>query len=107
MIPDASKMDANTVRCELCGRLMPRKRITLHHLVPKSRGGGPEVRVPTCKPCHKTVHNTFTNKELARDYTTIESLRSAEELQPFLAFIRKQKPEKTITVKSDRRGKRR
>ncbi len=78
---------------------MPKRLITLHHLKPKSRGGGPEVRVPACKPCHKTIHATFTNKQLAADYTTLESLRTAPELTGFLKFIRKQRPEKNVVVK--------
>ncbi|MEM8874569.1 MAG: HNH endonuclease signature motif containing protein [Planctomycetota bacterium] len=93
-------------RCELCGRTVPKKMITLHHLRPKSRGGGPEERVPTCKPCHKQIHATFTNKQLAADYADIQALRTAEKLQPFLAFIRKQKPERNITVRTIRRRRR-
>ncbi|MEM6562285.1 MAG: HNH endonuclease signature motif containing protein [Planctomycetota bacterium] len=85
---------------------MPKRLLTLHHLRPKSRGGGPEVRVPTCKPCHKQIHATFTNKQLAADFANIDALRTAEQLQPFLKFIRKQKPDRNITVKTVRRRRR-
>lgn len=93
-------------RCELCGRLVPKRMITLHHLKPKSRGGGPEVRTPICRPCHKQIHATFTNKQLEKDFTRIEALRESEQLRPFIAFIRKQRPDRNITVKTVRRRRR-
>ena len=100
VIPDASVLRrASEVRCALCGRVVPKRLITLHHLKPKSRGGGAEVRVPTCRPCHKMVHATFTNKQLDHDYADLDKLRRAHELQPFLAFIRKQKPDRNVSVK--------
>ncbi len=83
-------------QCDLCGRLVPRRLITLHHLLPKQKGGRPEHRRPLCKPCHKQVHATFGNADLARRYATIEQLRSAELLQPFLAWVRRQRPDRTF-----------
>jgi 5-methylcytosine-specific restriction protein A len=78
--------------CSLCQRLVPRRLITLHHLKPKERGGRAEHRTPLCKPCHKQLHATYSNKELDRELDSLESLRNAAELQPFLRWIRKQKP---------------
>ena len=66
--------------------------ITLHHLLPKSKGGGADVRVPLCKPCHKQIHATFGNADLAKVYASVDALRSAEALGPFLKWVRKQKP---------------
>ncbi len=83
-------------RCELCGRLVPPELITLHHLTPKERGGKAEHRVPMCKPCHKQVHAVLGNKELARSYATIEQLRAAPQLQTFLVWIRKQRPDRVF-----------
>ena len=86
-----------------------RGMITLHHLLPKQKGGKADVRVPLCRPCHKQIHATFANNQLARSYTTIESLRTAAELQPFLKWIRKQKPDRnfrTITSNAHPRSKR-
>ena len=70
--------------------------ITLHHLLPKSKGGGAEVRVPLCKPCHKQIHATFGNTELAKGYASVAALRAAEALQPFLKWVRKQKPDRSF-----------
>ena len=82
--------------CRLCERDVPREMITLHHLTPKERGGTAEQRVPLCKPCHKQLHATFSNKDLARTYHSLDSLKGAASLQPFLGWIRKQKPERNF-----------
>ena len=82
--------------CSLCERSVPANLITLHHLKPKSRGGQAEHRTPLCKPCHKQLHATYTNKELDLKLDSLESLRQAEQLQPFLAWIRKQKPDRNF-----------
>ncbi|HEV8291558.1 MAG TPA: HNH endonuclease signature motif containing protein [Tepidisphaeraceae bacterium] len=81
-----------TARCKLCHREVPAALITLHHLQPRSRGGKPEQRIALCKPCHKQLHATFSNIELEKVYPTLEALRAAPKLQPFLKWIRKQKP---------------
>jgi 5-methylcytosine-specific restriction enzyme A len=105
------ELESATVVCPLCGRDMPRWQITLHHLTPKERGGKAEDRTPMCRPCHKQLHALFSNKHLARQYRTIESLREAPELHPFLRWIRKQNPDRNFkTVQSNahpNRGRRR
>lgn len=82
--------------CVFCGRTVPAKLITLHHLLPKERGGKAEHREPLCKPCHKQIHAVFSNKQLADDYATLASLQAAPELATFLAWIRKQKPDRNF-----------
>src|SRR5689334_9888864 len=82
--------------CGLCGREVPGRMITLHHLTPKQKGGKAEHRTPLCSPCHKQLHATFSNTDLARTYDSIESLRAAMPLQPFLRWIRKQKPDRNF-----------
>ena len=91
-----------TVLCPLCDRHVPSWQITLHHLTPKERGGKAEHRTPMCRPCHKQVHALFSNKHLERQYPTIELLRAAPELAPFLKWIRKQKPDRNFrTIQSN------
>jgi 5-methylcytosine-specific restriction enzyme A len=82
--------------CCLCRRQVPRNLITLHHLKPRQKGGRAEDRVPLCKPCHKQLHAMFSNSELAKLYDSLESLGSAPELQAFLKWIRKQKPDRNF-----------
>jgi 5-methylcytosine-specific restriction enzyme A len=88
--------------CSLCGRIVPSHLITLHHLLPKQKGGKADDRVPLCKPCHKQIHATFGNGELARMYTDLNSLRSAPQLARFLKWIRRQKSDRVFrTVTSN------
>ena len=97
----------HTETCELCRRQVPRRLITQHHVKPKSEGGKHSHKSPLCKPCHKQVHATFSNKELAKLYADMGSLRAAESLQPFLKWIAKQKPDRNFrTVMSNAHPKR-
>ena len=95
--------------CSLCRRLVPADLITRHHLTPREKGGAAEDRTGLCRPCHKQLHAIFSNAELAKLYDSIESLRKASKLQPFLKWIRKQKPDRvfrTISAKDKpRRGR--
>ena len=75
---------------------MPAGMITLHHLTPKQKGGKAEHRTPVCRPCHKQVHAVFGNNDLAKSYADIAALRQAPLLQPFLMWIRKQKPDRNF-----------
>jgi hypothetical protein len=70
--------------------------ITLHHLLPKQKGGKAEDRAPLCRPCHGQLHAVYSNADLARHYATIEALRAAPLLEPFLKWIRKQRPDRTF-----------
>ena len=87
---------SETEVCQLCERDVPRDMITLHHLKPKQKGGKAEHRAPMCKPCHKQLHATYSNTELARIYPSVEMLREAPLLQPFLQWIQKQKPDRNF-----------
>ena len=86
--------------CALCRHQYDRRELTRHHVVPKSRGGT-DIEL-LCPLCHKQVHALFTERELEEHYGTLDKLESAEPLQPFLRFVRKRKPTKSITVKSSR-----
>ena len=97
----------DTAVCELCRRHVPRRLITQHHVKPRSEGRKHSHKTPLCKPCHKQVHATFSNKELAKLYDDLEALRTAERLQPFLKWIAKQKPDRNFrTVMSNAHPKR-
>jgi hypothetical protein len=96
-------------RCELCGRDVPRSLITMHHLTPREKGGKADDKAPLCKPCHKQLHAMFGNTQLAKELASIDALQRVESLQPFLKWIRKQKPDRnfrTITSSSHPGAKR-
>ena len=87
--------------CPLCLHGYDRREVTKHHLVPKSRGGRETVLL--CRACHRQLHATFTEKELERQYPTVESLAGAEDLQPYLNWVRRRKPTKRVAVKTAKR----
>jgi hypothetical protein len=91
------------VTCAICQRDVPGRLITLHHLTPKSRGGGADVRVPTCRTCHKQIHASFTNKELDDGFDSVGALRDSPRLSGFIKWVRKQSPDRTFSVASDSR----
>src|ERR671934_1139450 len=76
--------------CALCGRPFDQKQLTKHHCLPREKGGTREHVEWVCRQCHGMVHATYTNATLAALYPTIERLRQAPELAPFLRWVRKQ-----------------
>ena len=91
---------ATETYCGLCERAV--QQTTRHHLVPREEGGRYGEVVDLCQPCHSSVHRFLTNKQLARQYPTVEALRSAEELRGYLSWIRKNRVEK---IRNRRGGK--
>ncbi len=88
-------------RCELCGRIVA--QLTVHHLVPRSQVSRRErSTLPTaklCVACHKQLHVLFSNRDLKTQFASIGELQRAPEMQKFLAWIRKQDPNKHIKVR--------
>lgn len=79
--------------CALCGRPVPKGvRQSLHHLVPKLKGGkgGPVVLLHQI--CHNEIHASLTEAELARDYDTPEKLRAHPRLAAFVNWVAKRPP---------------
>ena len=79
--------------CPLCGRPIPSEaRQSLHHLVPKLRGGKRGPTVLLHQICHNEIHATLTESELARDYSTIEALRAHPRIAKFIVWVAKRPP---------------
>ena len=79
--------------CPLCLRPIPKSaRQSLHHLVPKLKGGkgGPVVLLHQI--CHNEVHAALTEAELAREWNTVEALRSHPKLARFIVWVSKKPP---------------
>ena len=90
--------------CPLCGRPIPKGvPQSEHHLIPKLRGGkgGPTVLMHHL--CHREIHATLTESELARDWNTPEKLRTHPRLEKFIRWIQKRPPEFTSRVPGKRR----
>jgi ribosomal protein L28 len=103
-------------RCELCGRQVGRGALDKHHLIPRTRHSNrrnkreftrQDVRTRllwVCKPCHKTIHAALSEKDLEREYNTLEALRSVPEIARFVRWVRKQPPGKHVAVRRGGRG---
>jgi len=79
--------------CPLCDRPIPAEvNQSLHHLIPKLKGGkgGPTVLMHHI--CHREVHATLTEAELARDFDTLEKLRAHPRLAKFAKWFAKRPP---------------
>lgn len=90
--------------CALCLRpIPPGVPQSSHHLVPKLRGGthGPQVLLHHI--CHKEIHATLSETELARDYNTPEALRAHPRLEKFVAWVSKRPPGFSSKVPGRRR----
>lgn len=79
--------------CPLCLRPIPEDVAqSLHHLIPRLKGGkgGPTVLLHHI--CHKEIHARFTEAELARDFSAVDALRESDRLRPFLDWVAKRPP---------------
>lgn len=89
-------------RCPLCGRpLIPGPSVNEHHLVPRSHGG--RVAEAVHRVCHDKIHAVLTERDLARDYRTWETLRQHPEIARFVGWVRRKHPEFVDWNKAPRR----
>lgn len=90
--------------CALCRRpIPPGVPQSLHHLIPKLKGGkgGPTVLLHHI--CHKEIHATLSEAELARAFHTPETLRAHPRLAKFAAWVAKRPPDFSSKVPGARR----
>jgi hypothetical protein len=76
--------------CALCDRPLGR-RIEWHHVLPKSEGGRETVALHPI--CHRTIHASASNVELARLYPTIDALRQRDDIRRFVVWIADKPPD--------------
>lgn len=88
--------------CELCGRVTKRGT-TEHHLIPrtchankwfKKRFSREVMRttVSLCRPCHGAIHDLIPDeKELGRDFNTLDKLLAHSAIAKFVEWVKKQK----------------
>lgn len=93
---------AKVWHCQLCKRP---GRASKHHMIPRSRGGKATEKI--CTDCHDAAHAMFSNRELEREYNSIELLMGNVEFAKQVAFIAKQDVGGKVKVKrSNKRSKR-
>ncbi|MDR3406638.1 MAG: hypothetical protein P4L99_29405 [Chthoniobacter sp.] len=82
-------------KCAICER---EEKLTRHHLIPRTRHHNKRNKrefdratvkkvAGICRPCHSQIHALLTEKELERDYRTVERLRDHPEIRKFAAWI--------------------
>ena len=81
------KPDSDPI-CPLCLRPIPAEaRRSVHHLVPRLRGGKDGPTVLLHQICHNEIHAALTETELARRYNTVEALRAHPRLARFVEWV--------------------
>ena len=87
--PDRRRAIADAGICELCERAV--ERFTVHHLVPRARGGNHGPTALLCPTCHRQVHAMFSVTTLAEELYSVELLRANPRVADFLRWMRKQR----------------
>jgi hypothetical protein len=84
--------------CALCGR---ERKLTFHHLIPRTLHSNKwfeknftkeEMRtrgIEVCRECHSAIHRFIPEKELGRNFNTLEKLLTHEALSRFVSWISK------------------
>lgn len=88
--------------CELCEREV--ERFTVHHLIPRARGGNHGPTALLCPTCHRQVHAMFSVTTLAEEMYSVELLRSNPRVADFLRWMRKQRGASFRVRRSRERG---
>lgn len=79
--------------CPLCERpIPPDAPQSLHHLVPKLKGGRRGPTVLMHQICHNAIHAHLREAEIARRHASIAALRAYPEIARFVAWIRTKPP---------------
>ena len=86
--------------CELC--LREDLQYTIHHLIPRAKGGNHGPKSHLCQTCHKQIHSMFTENTLAKDLYSIELLKTNTRVNKFVRWIRKQKRTHNFRVRKAR-----
>lgn len=85
--------------CEMCHREQP---LTFHHLIPKTNHKNKWFRknftledmrtrgIFICRKCHSHIHKMINEKELGRNYNTLELLLADERIRKFIQWVKKQ-----------------
>ena len=94
--------------CPLCGRVIPKDvPQSLHHLIPKLKGGKGGETVLLHHLCHKEIHASLSESELATEYNTIDRLKVHPRLERFIAWVAKRPPEFNSRAPSHRKKRKR
>lgn len=74
-------------KCPLCLRLVREDDMTIHHYIPKSKGGTLNETICMCKTCHSFLHHCIPLNEVHK-YESYEKLEEHEKFKNYLEWIR-------------------
>ncbi|MEM7720759.1 MAG: HNH endonuclease [Pseudomonadota bacterium] len=98
-------METDENICALCDRpIPPQAKQSLHHLIPRLRGGKGGPTVLLHQICHNEIHATLSEADLARNYNTVEALKAHPRLAKFIAWVRKRPDDFHSKTPGARRG---
>ncbi|WP_406646512.1 HNH endonuclease [Aliisedimentitalea scapharcae] len=90
--------------CPLCHRpIPPGVSQSVHHLIQKLKGGKGGQTVLLHDICHREIHATVTETELARQYATVTALQAHPRMAKFIAWVHKRPPDFQSRVPGKRR----
>ena len=84
--------------CQLCERDLD---LTKHHLIPKTYHNNTWFKkrfskedmhsriINICPDCHKFIHGHYKERELGREYNTLEKLQNQEKIIKFVNWVKK------------------
>lgn len=72
-----------------------------HHFLPRTEGG--RAAAPVHRICHRKLHTLWTERELARLYSTPEAICGHPEIQRFVRWLRGKPPEFWAPTRAQRR----
>jgi len=96
-------------RCQLCERWV--SRTERHHLIPRARHRKKRNRktfarqevlermILLCRPCHKMLHATLTEKQLEQEYNTLAAIAGHPAMRTFVKWIRKRHGDSGVAVR--------
>ena len=87
--------------CEVCKR--ETNSISIHHVIPKIKGGNTGETIECCLTCSQQIHMLFTVGELS--HMTLSELLKTEEMAKYISWV-KTKP-RDFSMKQSLRIKRR
>jgi hypothetical protein len=91
--------------CPLCGRpLVSGPSVNRHHLTPRKFKG--RVAVDIHAVCHDKIHAVLSEREIARDYDSIDKLKEHPQIAEFIKWVAKKSPEFVDGHESKNRGRR-
>ena len=76
--------------CPLCLRnIPPDVPQSLHHLIPKLKGGKKGPTILLHHICHKEIHAALSEGELAQHFNSVEALKAHPRLSKFFNWVAK------------------